>query len=835
MCDQVQTILTKRNVFGIEDEYFELFDNIEDGCDDTVDPLTRFNNYCLIPVGPSDNMGSTCDPSNYTQSNFLFRELYTGNITTLSELPIVWKSSPMVSDKKEIWVEISDAKNTQRILENNIFLMGASNESQSMIFLDTSYNSFESKKNGTFYPIEVTKSNSALFTFTSISSDGLLKVIGSINEYFYNYNNTGWSDENFITGTLSQMFVFKLDSSHYLTTVTSQISQDLHLYNIRVYQDSFNVNDGYLEFQSLWFGISSSQAVALSSDNLKFFYLNAHSDLVELVFYTWSNNVITWTANLPIVTPIPDLKILPCAASYGFTGVGSYYYINVVFENYGLIRYRINQNGSSPTILGNKEVETLSSSQDGKYQVYNEKIDGFKTWLIVEGVNEYDITPTIISEPRTYTRCVTVDLEGKVIILKYGEQTYYCSTLETTGNNWQTDYIMYKNLSVSDFGSPDLDVNDWNPGQSWFKGWLTAVPPDDTLTLHTSNPQNFIIYAQHNEYKLSVNVYKGPSSTSVLKAPCIRNDDLPKLYRVNEVYLIKNLGYITTISNDGNINVMKKNTFEIVWTNNMHDKGPGDPLDNNDVHLTRPYSSPNGIYMSWWDSTDKTFVVSAYAFNSSRFANYVIPQPSVFSQALNAQQDFCFDNLLMSTQPYEYRFGDKRCSCIGGQRLFDRVFINIDLIPANEVSLMLANLGCLMADCTSSRVYPQLTIASQSANDKCVTPFVLCSNIIRNQGAIGNIEIDQNCGASYTDCTNNQDCPIGNSCVKGKCLNYCQNTGDCNNQGSLIFECKGNLCLPANNNSGLSSGAIIGIVLASIIIIVLIVVLCWYFLIKKKK
>src|SRR6202012_385496 len=145
----------------------------------------------------------------------------------------------------------------------------------------------------------------------------------------------------------------------------------------------------------------------------------------------------------------------------------------------------------------------------------------------------------------------------------------------------------------------------------------------------------------------------------------------------------------------------------------------------------------------------KSFVMYYYPFNNPLFTRYGDVSNTVFSNSILAQSNFCFENLQTNpNNPNNISFSDPRCTCIGGQRLFDALFINVDLMTPSQRALLLDSLPCIMIDCSKSRINFDDTNTNKLLKDKCTVPIVICSTSIRAEdgASIGNMGVIQDCG-----------------------------------------------------------------------------------------
>lgn len=837
MCDVVAAVVNENNIYDTNPTSvtFTLQTPLESGC--LAQPtLDRFNQYCLIPTTAS--FGSTCDPSNYSQSNFIFNQMQLGNIQTLAQLPLVWQSAPAVLESKLNWVSVPGGYSPLVRFETSDIPFAMSGAGQRIIALDNDNDTvYVNAQDGTFHPVTtLNQVNTTFKMLVDITRDGNLRVIGTQNEYFLWQSTTNeWSTGFVVNGILRNLMCWNDTDGNYWLAIASQ-PQLTHA-SIKVYKNTFTQDQPVLNI--LYTNLSTSEpfiGLGLTGDNgalLTFHATNtaARVNVWDLTTYNVLHDYqLTGFSAGSTSVPFPTIAT---RSSEGDTN----YYFNVVFNRCGLGQFQVVQATGVCTLL-NQEPDCLyiSSSQNGQFQAFTIPDGGssFFVHLINGSGTDNNITPDGMSASEPFTKNLEVDPSGTVVLLHTESTTFMCSTSETDGSNWSTVFDFYKAFAISDYGDLALSASDWNPGPGWFKGSVTRPPPPESTSLSGSNPTVFQILAWHQEYRVESEVFIGPTNGSILQAPTIRST--PTLWRANERLMIQNASE-TRIYNDGNIQVMSGTN--VVWENNIHSNGSGAASTAYSViNKTRPMCPPSANYIAWWD-TDGIFKVSYYPYNNAIFTLYGTQDTTGqrFNNSLNAQENFCFANLLIfPNNEFSLQFSDNRCACVGGQRLFDRVFTNTDLLPAFEQALLLQNLPCLMIDCTRARLNADPSNSALKANAICTVPITLCTNIIRASASssVGNVLIDQSCGSSFTQCTQNGDCSVGEVCSGGRCLNLCVNDSMCNNNGRLDFSCNTGtgLCEPIGQG-GLSTGAIIGIVVGVVVAIILIAVLSWYFTKKK--
>ncbi len=147
---------------------------------------------------------------------------------------------------------------------------------------------------------------------------------------------------------------------------------------------------------------------------------------------------------------------------------------------------------------------------------------------------------------------------------------------------------------------------------------------------------------------------------------------------------------------------------------------------------------------------------------------------------------------------------------------------------------LLIRLPCMLVACTEARKNGDPSNVARFMSDQCVGEIIICSTNIRASDAasIGGVTINTNCGGGQVptpNCLTGADCPIGYVCLEQKCAVACTTSATC----TAGLECIDGGCQAPGANSGLSVGAISGIVIAIALVITLVAVLCWYFLVYK--
>ncbi len=870
-CDVVGAALTIQDVFGVSDADLTLDTPLESECDDVKNAADRFNQYCLIPTNLP--FGTTCDPSTLASNpSFIFTLLATGQLTTLEQLPLLWSSAPAAVGSNEEYIYIPPALSSPPLTQpfdgsvgyfpSGMMITPSAGCSVLMGIYRKDSKAYMTSNDGLYHAIEVAPKDS--HRGVSISANANLRVVGTLKAYFF------WTtdDQVFREGpeqkgsTIINIKAWNNTGGDlYLAVMSRNLGSTVTTFFVRLYKNqfdegeiaSFEITSGTVLFDSF------SGAFALSDDNADLFVcttrnVSAGTRLeVRIISLTSLATPTALGAYQFGISYFLGRNFFSSATTRGIVGVSSSYRILWSPGNGQFVDTTFPADGSTVVLnsLGeNADNYPVTASQDNVYQTYAHGSALGYTLVLKIGATEYDMTPefqlkTVNGIPFDPFASYGVDPSGEFQVIAWGGQPavdaqskprlYFTTASSTTPASFLNNVsTIWMSVGVSDTGKAGLDTDQFNPGPQWFMG---TYENHSSSTPIVSLPQGATFNSLHNKYQVRTTVEVGAATSIPSDLPQIY-DDTAILYRVNEVKFINTPNYETRLFSDGNLRVVDTlNNDVMVWENFMHD-GFNSKVSFNVVSLTRPTVSPNGVYLTYWPSNG-TFRECYYPFNSERLRDYGKTSDSIFANSLLAQRNFCFENLQDDpTDPFNSSFADDRCACIGGERLFNSVFENTELLPSGQRGLMLTNLPCMMIACSKSRQLPEATNTYRDLENKCKLPIVICTNVIRasEEAAVNNIIIDQTCGgALQNSCKADSDCAFGSVCRGNQCVVSCAEASDCRIGGSVVYECRNSVCVAAGDvpSDGLSTSAIAGIVVGLVVAIILIAVLSWYFTTHK--
>lgn len=861
MCDNVSSSLIAQNAFGCADPNVILHTSLVNECN-SLGPLDQFNQYCLIPSALP--IYPVCDSSLRTEATFIFNEMQKGEFKTLQQLPIVWQSAPAVVDEKSLWVAVPPNSNEYLQYGGQLHFMDVHpslNGAQFIIAIQvTTGFAFELEADGLWYRVPITPPTENQFFYScDISQDGALRVFASENNYFiWRAAHPEWTLAGPVANSVAILNVKAWDDDQQNEWLAI-LSRTASAVNITVFKNSYDTP--FIEQALPSAGTGWTGGTLMLSDDGKslFCALNTAFPLgsTGAIYVTYIGLYATAASFFKSVIRAANtfsssisFFTTPSSVIHGSPGVDSTFDLLYLVPNRGAFFCSVPAGAGAMTI-------TVYNSAIYEGRITSNEGNTIQTYIVTGGTGSslrlrnwntgdtYDVTPLSIFPgglSNDGTTSFVVAGNGS-LVLSYEDRLWMNYDTITGDQLWNTGAMwrMYPSMHVSDLGRPNLqDDAQYNPGPNWYMGLYnnTSIPAPTPTVINGS------YYSFHNRYNVRTTVTEGNPSTRPLRTPVIPESSPPSLYRSNEVYLIQQSNiYETRLFSNGNVKIYDKTVTPnvLAWENNMKD-GFNAEETYTVVNTTRPTVSPTGVYITYW-AEDGTFVECYYPYNNLRFRDYSATNDSIFSNAIEAQSAYCYANLQIDpNNELNFRFSDNRCACIGGLTLFERVFINTDLLPDAEKALLLDNLPCMMIDCTQSRINFDPTNIARLMADKCKLPITICSNIIRAEdaAAVGNIEINQNCGSETAACDSNDDCPFGELCLSGKCWMTCHDKSDCKANGSTVFDCLNETCVPLGQNSPyettvLSLGAIIGIVVGVVVVVVIIAVLLWYFLVKKKQ
>ncbi len=865
MCENLAAELIDSNVYGCGLN-ITLNTPLEQFCDDLKDPLLQFNEFCLFPS--TDNLDPICDEDAYVQDAFIFNQLQSGDITTLEDLPILWETPLALVGKTDEWVEVQTATiveglTMQRlpyyVISDNGIMLGTTTFPYTTALVSTFVMS--DPITSLFYPIHLPSDAATVLgtnPLIAISNDGNIRAIGpyvwtTLNPVFTlipeaqhlvqinGLKATVYNTISYLmyfgstTASNSPVVLLTFSSANPITTPLTLSS---NLINTSV------VSNGQRGFLTLnpplaMFSIAAAGGGLLTALVMRNFVTNANVSVLSLTSFQMSiiddRNAFGPTTHYGFNT----------AASFGFTfpfTVGMHLWVtNQLLTNGNILHLEWSSAGApvvnaAPVNTQDASALFLDASADGNIITYQSSIDPPILRKVTSGSVVTTITPQFANR--------TFDVYSRFTIFKQATDLYSIWTQDkfTTPINegfiavasnsaiWSNPFNFYTNvITMNDLGSATMDPA-LNPGQIWQFGRVKKIIPEDGKT-------NFAV-SRHNRYRFVIQTVATTfTDTNFNGIPHIASS---MLQRHNDVLILQNAAEIKLFQN-GNIEALN-GAKEIIWQTNMDDAN-GSNQNFILMSKTQPTVSINGNYLTFWPE-DGTFRQCYYPFNSERLRDWCLTSDTRFNNSINQQQDFCFDNLQEAETDTNIKFFDLFCSCIGGERLFNNLFINVEDLPVAEKALLLDNLPCLMVDCSKARVNTPPTNVFRLLLNKCQVPIIICSITIRaeDRSNIGGIGVIQDCGSNdfpLPDCLENEDCPLGSICIENRCELSCSTSADCTRFGQDGFECVDGGCIAPPDNgvggSGLSIGAIAGIAVAIIVVIVLVSVLLWYFLVKKKQ
>ncbi len=843
MCDTVAARLTTQDVFGVTTSRFTLTTALSTGCT-ALSAVNRFTQYCLVPTDLA--FGSVCDTNGAVsdQPTFIFQEMTSGELKTLDELPVLWSSAPVAVGNNNDYISIPSASDTPLVGPNvaGMAIVGSSEYKVIMAIERTTGQGYVSEKDGLYHIITA---GTIPHCQVALSSDANLRVVSTRTDYFiWTNDEQKWvQGADIISGQIEILQVKAwLDASDDM--LLAILARGASVTKLTIYKNTFTGTPFHSVdiFSSF---ASSSAAMALTDNGNNLFCILASYTTNSTDLFAKTINLTTLVAPVALGT-LTIAGVFPIASNtFGSTFVyGDVTDTNllVVFssQNARLFDLQYPNSGATPTLLTNYSNSLnwqVSTSDDNGHQAFTSDSGAGASLHMRIGGTDFTNTPSG-SLNQTFVGSYSVEPDGIYQLLDYTGKIR-SATAATTGSGMFGDSsasTLWMYVNCIDTGKAGLDVSQYNPGPLWFMGTLQVTDPLIVSGITTSVKFDSL----HNRYRYVATAHTGgPNGMLATKIiwPVAPGGGVD-LYRTNEVKFINTSGYQTRLFDDGNIRVVDSSNV-MIWENFMHD-GFNSTTNYVVVSLTTTTTSKNGFYITYWPSNG-TFVECYYPYNAKSFRDYGITNDTVFANSILAQTDFCWDNLQDDpTNNFNVGFTDDRCTCIGQDRLFPRVFTNTELLDAATRALLLQNLPCMMIDCTATRILPEPTNTFRLLEDKCKVNLVICTNILRaeNSASIGNVSINQTCGGQIPNsCGVDADCAVGSVCRGGMCLVSCALASDCKSiPGSTVYDCVNSVCVAASDAapSGLSIGAIAGIAVAAVVVVVLISVLTWYFVTKAK-
>jgi hypothetical protein len=848
MCDTLTNALVNANTFAVQTTNRSFVINTE--CK-ALAPIDAFNIWCLIP---NLNQGSICDVHNYTGNvNFLFNKMQVGDLNTIPELPLLWSSAPILKNNDTAnYVDTGTSLSTVLGLLSpasfNYFIISANSPyiilglpiitDRPIIGTDVIVCWGDGFIRQAGLPVTAVWSKG--IPYMALSPSGNIMMVET---WVWTSFTQTWTNIDQLPFTeLFGVKICQVGSTRYVIWYGKISSSQSQLYIMATSNPAT---------QPLVFILNQNYPITNGTSINYTFFLTVTSDQNQLMYTTMENNV--YSLHFFNLTNLSnggssslDAYSSQWNSFFGPLGAQTRVLTAVTLGNVGATRYLSIANTTTRK-LAEFQVNALDvpsttpvitngplyvdSDITGKFAYYTST----NSQIFVRAPGQ--ITYSLVSTPGGFVFNGTVRLASILntattgtLFLSLGGILY--RNVNGSSATWLTDGVqLYSPLiDVSDIGSTTLNTSDWNPGPDWFLGSRRIEVPKLVNLPYT-------VTSLHSRYQIALRTLSNADPTSSL--PIFKFFTSVTLDRSNDFFILRSAAKIRLFA-DANIQAINS-SGNVIWQNNMHDG-----VSNNDsfveISNTRPGVSPSEIYLTHFNIDEGIFQMFYYAYNNILFRDYGKTSDSVFLNSITAQTNFCFDNLQIEpNNPNNIKFSDLACTCIGGQRLFDALFINVDLMPPSQQALLLDSLPCIMLDCSKARVSNPPTNYARLLADKCTVDIIICSVTIRaeDQSAIGGVGVVQNCGDSpLPTCVEDTDCPIGSICSAGKCITACGTDSDCTRFGLPGYICQGGVCIPGpsiTSASALSTGAIVGIVVGVVVIIIIVSVLLWYFLVKKKQ
>lgn len=293
--------------------------------------------------------------------------------------------------------------------------------------------------------------------------------------------------------------------------------------------------------------------------------------------------------------------------------------------------------------------------------------------------------------------------------------------------------------------------------ERWYLGRLFVNLPTQLLT------NQVLCVSRHNRFRVILDTIFPATPTSFAYLTF-------RLERFNDFYVLTSGNYQLTLVEDANL------IAGDVYQSNTPDQN-SDP-DSSQVwsDISVPLCTLNGLYILFRDNL--TVRISYNVFNSARFAEWCSQTPEYRSRAIQAQADFCFNNLRTPLSATNL-FLDTRCGCVGGTRLLDVAFPGVDMSVNGRLEQVLP---CVVDDCAKSFSRgPEQSNAYFFTQDSCSQDLTMCAELLTTSvnTNLRNVTVNQNCGTDPNACLNNAECPIGTVCIGGQCTVSCANDARC--------------------------------------------------------
>jgi hypothetical protein len=762
-----------------------------------------------------------------------------GNVTEATQLPLLWQSAPAVStDTNSTYVDTGVDGISLLVKQRMPYFVVAQQSPYIILALNTRG----------LVPHGISASGSSVFVGLG---DGLMRNAGlptaaifndappylalsananvrAVNEFVWTTFNPNWVAPNFNGPTDVQgvkiVTILKVRYVIYYVKTNGRP-------RLVIYSTANPISAPLVLFFDSYYGDSGpghSYFMCVSTDQNTIFF--NHSQNGHLVLHALQINPlldlgfvflndVNWS-QIEVVADPPLKQQLTAVCSGNYNSAPTFYIAGNAAQNLATCTVNFTTATAGPLTITNG-VAFVDGDMTGTLASYSTT----SATLFVKPPNSINFTQVTTPFPiqATTQRCGFIVASPNVILTC--ETVASANTLwrNSVGTSpWYSTVQLYNNVfNMSDFGAPSLNST-WNPQPTWYLG-STPVP---------IQPLPVVPYSAssvHLKYRLTVTQTSSmdPDFGSV-SFPTIR---AATLTRSNDFLILTHASKIR-LFDDSNIQALDA-LGNVTWQNNMHDNVSSSSTFT-EIGTTRPGVSSNGTYMTVFDHTAHLFYIYYYPFNNILFRTYGQTSDQIFNSSLISQSNYCFDNLETNpNDPHNAKFSDLNCSCIGGQRLFDAIFVDPSLMPAAQRALLLANLPCILLDCSLAVSTNPPSNVGRFMEGRCKVPITICSTTIRveNEASIGSAGIVQNCGAQPTPpCQTSIECPVGTVCKNSQCIAACATNEDCTKFGLVGYECQHGACFNPNPNAGsLSPGAIAGIVVGSVVAATLIAVLGWYF------
>ena len=348
------------------------------------------------------------------------------------------------------------------------------------------------------------------------------------------------------------------------------------------------------------------------------------------------------------------------------------------------------------------------------------------------------------------------------------------------GSLWTFDFTMMfaQHARIDDFGLPTLEKDIYVPtlASRWYLGTVTRAQEPNVGGAKQPFPFE-VARSAHQTFRYAV--------TNVLQT-AIGLPTFPhavgQLQRANE-YILSNKASTVSVDNDSNVSMMLGS--KLMWESNTHDRVS---VQDGIVRLRNMRSEPfaicsnNGLYLLYKIPDRNRLRLIFNPFNASRMTTWCAPDPDRFNQALQMQQNMCWNHLKI---PDSDLFADSRCTCIGGAALFDIVMPGVQYAPNTLAAPFAEVLPCFTSTCLfgTNGAFETETNVSKFATSRCSNRII---NVVTNKQVIdksnlinGGFEIFTDAGINRGMCSDLEPCDPGNTCQNGRCVVKCTTNKEC--------------------------------------------------------